>query len=80
MLLNMLYKIKHRGDILHASMCFSFNCYDINVRDHRSVIKNGLSRETGNTGHTRNKTKKNITKTQHNMCLDSAIRSQTQTA
>ena len=48
-----------------------------NVRKYRRVIKNGQSRETGNIGYTRHRTKakqinkkrkKNQTKTQHNMC------------
>ena len=36
----------------------------INVRENRRTIKNGQSRDTGNIGHTRHRTKTN--KTQHN--------------
>ena len=32
------------------------------------AIKNGQSRENGNIGYTRKKTKTNKTKTKHNMC------------
>jgi len=32
------------------------------------AIKNWQSRETGNIGYTRHKTKTNKTKTQHNIC------------
>jgi hypothetical protein len=37
----------------------------INVREYRRAIKKGQSREIGNIGLC---TKKNKTKTQHNMC------------
>jgi hypothetical protein len=37
----------------------------INVREYEGAMKNGQSTETGNRVH---KTKKNKTKTQHNMC------------
>ena len=43
------------------------NHFEINIREYRRVIINGKSRETGNIGYTRHKTKTNKTKTQHNM-------------
>jgi len=39
----------------------------INVRETEEVIKNGQSRDTGNIGYTRHRTKTNKTKTQHNL-------------
>ena len=38
----------------------------INNRENRRHIKNGQFRDTGNIGHTRQRTKTNNTQTQHN--------------
>jgi hypothetical protein len=43
-------------------------CNVINVRECRRGNQNGKSKETGNIGYTRHKTKTNKIKTQHNMC------------
>ena len=62
----------------HYSFSFAFAIYKhcINVSELRRAIKNGQSRETGNTGHTirRKKEKKNSKQ----YVLDTTIRKQTQ--
>ena len=50
----------------------------IKVRETKGAMKNGQSRETGNIGYTRHKTKTNKTKNTTQYMLGTTIRKQTQ--
>jgi hypothetical protein len=51
-------------DILTSTLSNQTDVYEFNFYETKEAIKNGQSRDIGNIGHTRHRTKRNKAKTQ----------------